>query len=277
MGYSTPAKTEKLASVNRMLAQGPPNSGKTSAFCHTWPRPAAILVAPGERGDAAIPRGESDLTPFIWTEDNPLERMASSAVVTAVETLTYEILGGKHGQFRSFCFDGWHKYYGYVLDWISGGSLFKGQNIGNPDDPYSSARIYNRARESTRHFAQQINASPIENILFTCWDGREPDKASQGFKSTQHIFPNLPGAAAKEFMGEFGLVVYTEINWGGRQPKSLAPATFQLLPEGEVWGCCVKAPLEMIKHLPVRCGQSYPVLDKVLADAWAASRVEGKK
>src|SRR3990167_10236871 len=101
MGYTTPVKTEKLASVHRMLAQGPPNSGKTSAFCRTWPRPAAILVAAGERGDATVPRGETDLMPFIWQEDNPLEKVASSLVISTVETLVFEILGGKHGPFRS--------------------------------------------------------------------------------------------------------------------------------------------------------------------------------
>lgn len=269
MGYTTPTTSNKLASIHRMLAQGPPNSGKTGTFCQTWPEPAHILVAPGERGDATVPRGKPGLTPYIW-EESPIEKMASSVVVAEVEALTFKILGSP--DVRSFCFDGLHKYYGYVLDWISGGSLFKGENIGNPEDPYLSARIYNRTREHVRYFVQRINASPIENILFTCWDGREPDKASQGFKGTQHIYPNLPGAAAKEIMGEFGLVVYTTIEWGQRQPKGLAPSSFQLLPEGEVWGCCVKAPIEVIKHLPVRCAQSYPVLDKVLADAWAASQ-----
>lgn len=272
MGYTTPTQRE-LASVHRMLIQGPPNSGKTSAVCRTWPRPLHIVVAPGEKGDATIPRGLDGVFPYIW-EDDPINRMSSANVVIEVEKLTFEILGGKYGPVTSFCFDGFHKYYDYVLDWMSGGQLFKGQEIGTKEDPYAAARIYNRARQVARYFVQRINMAPVENAVFTCWDGREADKPALGFKSTSHIFPNLPGAAAKEFMGEFGLVVYSTIDWGQRPPKGLAPARFLLLPEGDVWGAAVKAPAEVIAQLPASCGQSYPALEKVLADAWAASQAK---
>ena len=270
MPYSTPTDT-KTASIHRMMEQGPPNSGKTGAICRTWPRPLHIVVAPGEQGDATIPRGVEGIYPYVWQAD-PVEKLASSTVVTAVETLVWDILGGKQGPVESFAFDGFHKYYGYVLDWMSGGSLFRGENLGNPEDPYSSARIYNRAREYARFFVQRVNASPVPNVVWTCWDGREADDPSKGFKSQTHIFPGLPGQAAKEFMGEFGLVVHTRILWGQRQPKGLAPAKWQLLPEGDVWGACVKAPADVIAKLPAYCEQSYPVLKKLLEAAWTPTK-----
>ena len=284
MAYSTPTDS-KTASIHRLLIQGGPNSGKTHAVCSTWPEPLAIVVCPGEQGDATIPRGNPNITPFIWSED-PIEKLSSANVVIAVDTLVAEILGGKHGTFKSLCIDGYHKYYAYVLDWQSGGSLFKGESLGNPDDPYSSARIYNRAREYARYRVQRVNAAPMENVVWTCWDGREADDPTKGFKSKTHVFPGLPGQAAKEFMGEFGLVVHSRINWGirvlpdpARVPKGMKPtdvnrfeAKWQLIPEGDVWGASVKAPIEVIERLPLYCAQSYPVLKKLLEDAWASTR-----
>lgn len=269
MAYKTP-KTTEVGSVRRVLIQGPPNSGKTSAVARTWPRPLHIQVYPGERGDATVPRGVEGIYPYIW-EDDPTSKLASSLVVQQVETLTFEILGGKYGECRSFCGDGFHKYYMYVLDMVSGGQLFRGEQLGTESDTWSSARIYNRAREHFRYYIQRINASPVENVVFTCWDGREADKP--GVKgSPMHIFPNLPGAAAKEIMGEFGVVVYSIIEWNMRQPKGLAPAKWQLIPEGEVWGAAIKAPIEVIRQLPVYCEQSFTVLQKTLEDAWKTSQ-----
>ena len=265
MGYSTPTDS-KIASIHRMLIQGPPNSGKTHSVCQTWPRPLHIVVAPGEKGDATIPLGIEGIVPHIWMDD-PIEKMASGAIVKAVEELVWNILGGKHGPVASFCFDGFHKYYGYVLDWISGGALFKGEELGGGGDQWASARIYNRAREHTRYFVQRVNASPVENAVWLCWDGKEADDPGKK-GSAFHIFPNLPGAAAKEFMGEFGIVVHSRIQWGMRQPKSPAPAKWQLIPEGDVWGAAIKAPIQVIEKLPVYCDQSYVVLKKLLEDAW---------
>lgn len=279
--YQTPSDLPtEMTSLARMLIQGPPNSGKTEAVVRTWPRPLQIQVYPGEGGHATIPQGfearSVGIAAHIPTLD-PTLKITSGAVVQEVEALTFEILGGKHGPVESFCGDGMHKYYLYVLDMVSGGQLFRGENIGSDTDPYVSARIYNRAREHFRYYIQRINASPVKNVVFTCWDGREADKASQGFKGMMHIFPDLPGKAAKEIMGEFGVVVYSIIEWGNRLPNKLAPAKWQLIPEGEVWGAAIKAPSEVIKHLPVYCAQDYNVLKQTLADAWAKSQVQGAK
>ena len=45
-------------------------------------------------------------------------------------------------------------------------------------------------------------------------------------------------------------------------------AKWQLIPEGDVWGACVKAPIEVIERLPSYCEQDYNVLKKILEDAW---------
>ena len=267
MPFTTPTH-KTLATIHRMMIQGGPNSGKTHSVCQTWPRSLAILSSPGEKGDATIPRGVDGVQPFVW-EDNPLEKTSSRLVLDQIESLTWEILGGKHGPIKTFFFDGFHKYYGYILDWISGGALFKGEELGGGGDQWASARIYNRAREHARYFVQRVNMSPVENVVWTCWDGKEADEP--GKKGSQsHVFPNLPGAAAKEFMGEFALVVHARINWGLRQPNERAPAKWQLKPEGEVWGCSVKVHIEVWDKLPIYCNQSYTELKDILEKAWAA-------
>ena len=274
MGFSTPTHS-KLATIHRMMIQGPPNSGKTSSVCRTWPRPLAILSSPGEKGDATIPRGVDGITSFIW-EDDPVSKTSSRMVIDQVETLTWEILGGKHGQFKSFCFDGYHKFYDYWLDWISGGALFGGKEIGEGGDQWTPSRLYNRTRQAARYFTQRVNMSPIENIVWTCWDGKESDEP--GKKGAQsHIFPNLPGQAAKEFMGEFGLVVHSRIKWGERQPQGRAPAKWQLKPEGEVWGASVKVPIEVWDKLPIYIDQSYTALQETLEKAWQLSQTKEAK
>ena len=271
MGYSTPTDSI-LASIYRMLIQGPPNSNKTGSVCQTWPKSPEkklhIQVMPGEHGDATIPRGDPSIVPYIWTVD-PIEQLTSAAVIAAVEKQTWQILG--RPDIESFCIDGIHKFYDYYLDDVSGGQLFRGEKLGDPQDPYIGAAMFNRARKRFMEYVKRVNASPVTNVVWLCWDGREADDPTKGFKGQSHIFPNLPGAAAKEFMGEFGLVVHSRIQWGLRQPKSLAPAKWQLLPEGDVWGASVKAPAKVIKKLPAYCDQDYTVLKKLLEDAWQAS------
>ncbi len=152
--------------------------------------------------------------------------------------------------------------------------MFRGEEIGGGGDQWASARIYNRAREHFRYYIQRVMASPVKYVVFTCWDGKESDTGEKG--STMHIMPDLPGKAAKEIMGEFSVVVYSTVEWGQRQPGKLAPAFWQLLPEGRVWGAAVKAPVEMIPFLPPKCAQSLPVLEGVLREAWTKSQAPKK-
>src|SRR3990167_4822771 len=161
MAYSTPTEAQ-VVSANRALVVGPPNTFKTSSLL-TWPRPAHIQVFPGEKGDATIPRGLPDLKAYLWS-DNPVTKTPSSQIVTEVETLTWEILGGKHGPVTSFLGDGIHKYYAYVLDMVTGGAYFKGEEF--------EPKLYSRSHEHFRYYIQRIMNSPVPYVGFTCWDGR---------------------------------------------------------------------------------------------------------
>jgi AAA domain-containing protein len=269
MAYSTPTEAA-VVSVKRMLVIGVPNSGKTASLL-SWPRPLHYQCYPGEKGDATMPRGLPDVTLHLWGEPDPENRLPSGTVVAEVEQRTWEVLGGKHGDIRSFAGDGLHKYASYVLDWISGGALFRGEEIGAGGDTWASARIYNRAREHVRHYMQRVMASPVEYVVFTAWSGAEADEP--GVKGTaSHVYPDLFGKLAKEVMGDFGMVVYSTMDWSTRQPGKPAKAEWQLLPEGKVWGAAIKAPLEIMLRLPVRIPQGLPNLQSAISKAMEAPK-----
>ena len=261
MGYSL--VTEPLiVSPNRMLVMGPPNSGKTESG-KTWPRPTHHFFYPGERGEAtAIGNVAPDYKVYKWTLTDA-EKMSSGAVVTAVETLTWEILGGKYGPVTSFIGDGIHKYYGFILDWITGGSFFKGEEF--------DTKLYARSHEHFIYYVQRIAASLTDNVAFLCWDGQEPDTPGQR-GGPSHTYPDFPGKMAKRIMGEFGVVVYAEVNWAMRMPGKAAPATWQLIPEGKVWGAGIKVPLDVVLGLPIRIEQSFPKLVETLDTAWKKAK-----
>ena len=273
MPYEIPPTEDLIVSCKRMLNMGPPSSFKTTSLM-TWPGPIHIQSYPGERGDATIPRNRPGVTPHLWSESEAGKKpwlprpTPSGTIVQLLEQRTFEILGGKYGEIRTFAGDGIHKYYSYVLDYVTAGAFFRGEEF--------EARLYARSHEHFRHYIQAVMNSPVEYVVFTCWDGKEADEA--GAKSgPSHIYPNLPGKMAKEIMGEFGVVVYSIVDWAARQPNKPAPAYWQLLPEGKVWGAAVKAPYEVVMKLPVKIPQGLPVLEATLAKAYTEAYPEVKK
>mgnify|MGYP001571215047 CR=1 FL=1 len=261
MSYALPAdlKAAQIVSARRLLLMGPPNTFKTSAVVQTWPRPLHVLVYPGEKGDATIPRNVEGVHPYVWTDD-PVSKTSSSLIVAQVEALTWKILGGEYGEITSFCGDGIHKYYDFILDSITGGAFFKGEEF--------EPRLYGRAHEHFKYYVNRINSSPVPYASFTCWDGREMDEAGQK-AGPSHIYPDLPGKMAKRIMGEFSVVIYSIADYAMRQPNKPVPAYWQLLPEGKVWGAAVKAPYEVVMKLPTKIPQSLVVLEDTLAKAYA--------
>ena len=273
MSYSTPT-TPEVVSARRMLIQGAANMGKTASVYLTWPKPIHFQVYPGEKGFDTIPRGKPDITPHLWTAD-PVSSLASSVVVNEVEKLTWEILDGKRGPITTFCGDGLHKYYYYVLDMISGGQLARGESPGEGGDVWAGPRIYDRARNHFRFCLNRIMASPVPYIVFTCWDGKEAEKP--GVKgSAMFTYPDFPGKSAKEIMGEFSVTVYATLDWGNRQPGKPPKTDWQLLPEGDIRGANIKAPPEMMMHLPAHIPQSLPLLEETLEKAWTLSTTPPK-
>ena len=238
--------------LTRILITGDPNSRKTTSLA-TFPRPLHALIVPGEKGAAALPQ-EEGITGYAWEQEDSV-KLSPAGIVKAVNVLVAEIVGGKHGPVQTLAIDGFHKMYTWMLADITGGLSLTGDEF--------EPRLYGRAHEEAMHFLTTINLSSVPYAVFTCWAGKEADNPELGSKGGSHVFPDLPGKMAKRIMGEFGVVLYAEVGQApgpGKEP----PATWQLQPEGKVWGAGVKCPPAIARTLPKRVPQDWTKLEALL-------------
>lgn len=249
-----------VLTAKRVLIHGGPDTFKTTSIVETWGRPLHIVSLPGEKGWATIPFNVDGIEPYVWRTDTTAGE-SSFSVMEDVERTIFEIIAGKKGPVKTLAIEGLHKYYKYALDKVTGGAVFRGEQF--------EAYIYSRAHDIFHHTFNRILSSDVDYIVCTSWDGREPDAPKS---QSSHIFPQLPGQAAKLIIGEFPTTVYSTSNFKSRLFKDgkLAPAVgkWQIQPKGEVWGAHIKAPKEVVLRLPDECEQSLPVLEEIIRKAW---------
>jgi hypothetical protein len=222
----------------RVLISGPPNTLKTTATM-TWPAHRQHVSYPGEKGFETIPRNDPSVTPWVWeTED----KLTPHSVVQQIETLTTEILAGKHGECQTFVGDGIHKLYGWYFEraWM---------DLGQTEE--TVGRAYGAAHKAFSAYLNRVLQNPVPYVVMTVWEGRtkdDPDNKSK--QAPTHIFPDLPGEMAKRIVGEFSVVLYAECD--PPDPQSRIKARWQVRPAGKVWGVGAKLPPDMAAKLPSR-------------------------
>jgi len=238
--------------ASRVLLSGPPNSGKTTSLL-TFPRPMAYVAFPGEDGASSVPTNLPDVSAYVF-EKKDFSKDDYTGTLAEVKTFCLDLLAGKFGQYKTFAFDGLHKLYGLFLAAQTSGDSERGEDF--------DAKEYGKTHKAFFRFLAQIKASPAEVIAFTVWDGREKDDPeAKGRDAVTHIFPELPGAAAKLIMGEFSVVLYATKTGVGEGTE------YQWLtrPLGKVWGCGIKAPVELTKNIPTRLDkQDWRLLEPLL-------------
>ena len=226
-----------------ILISGPPNSGKTYSARTALGR-IAYVAYPGEGGACSLNLHEiSEKGGKVWVWENaPAGTPVDYAKIRReVSQLTTDILAGKHGPFDTFFGDGLHKYYAVVLADQTNGASETGEDF--------EAKAYGPSHKSFFAYLRNIRDSQaIVNKVFTVWDGREKDDPDAKDRDTEkHIFPELPGAAAKAIMGEFAVVVYATVKMMGADRKYV----WQTKPQGKVWGCGIKLPQESKVVVPL--------------------------
>jgi len=237
--------------ARRVLVNGPPNSGKTTSL-RTWPKPMIVVSYPGEKGITSVPQGEG-VRAFVWDAPDPAATVNWVGVLAEVSKLTFEALGGKYGPIRTFAGDGLHKLYDVCLNVATGGAKARGEDF--------EPKKYGTAGTLFFGYVEKVLLSTVEYVVLTCWDGLEKDDPDAKDKDTsKHIFPELPGKAAKLVMGEFAVVLYASREGSGPS----AQYKWQTQPLGKVWGCGAKMPLEIAKRLPVTVPQDWSALEKLL-------------
>ena len=222
----------------RVLISGPPNTLKTTA-CFTWPAHRQHVSYSGEKGYETIPRDNPDHTAWIWEVADPA-KLSPHAVVTEVETLTTELLAGKHGECMTFVGDGVHKLYTWYFEraWL---------DLGQREETVGQA--YGKAHRDFGAYLNKVLQSQVPYVVMTAWEGRTKDDPTDKSKNApSHIFPDLPGMMASRIVGEFSVVLYAEVD--PPTPQGKVTARWQIRPAGKVWGVGVKLPPEMAARLP---------------------------
>lgn len=253
--------------ISRDLRVGPPNTGKSHSVL-TNERPVHVIVYPGEKGVTTYPSDREWLKVWHWEEDD-ITRNKPGAIITEVETLTTEIIAGKHGPVGSFTGDGLHKLYSHF--WlreynrllVSQASLLDAGKVTEDD---LKLRAYGNenygASKEFMAYVTKVYHSSLPHVTFLCWEGAELDVPELKSKSSSHIFPDFPGKLAKRIMGEFAVVLYAIAT----QPDPLGNIKFkwQIKPGGKVWGAGVKVPADIAKNIPREMAQDWAILKPVL-------------
>src|SRR3989304_6181440 len=106
----------------RFLISGGPNKRKTSARL-TFPKPMVIVPSPGEKGYDTIPVNDPQIIPIIWQVDPDEKKPNSHAIVDEVVKTCIGAITGKLGVIPvTFHFDGFHKFFDYLLDSVTDGA-----------------------------------------------------------------------------------------------------------------------------------------------------------
>lgn len=241
--------------ARRVLINGPPFSGKTTSL-RTWPKPLVIIVAPSEKGTTSLPAGEG-IKSFVRKtvyEENP----NWTGVLAEFNKQLHEVLTGKHGPVQTLAIDGIHKLYALFLNVVTNGAKARGELFEGRQKYPQAGALFSACLDRI------LMALNIPNVVMTCWDGLEKDdpdeKGDTNNPPSRHIFPNLPGQAAKDIMGEFPVVLYSLRQGAGPAAKYV----WQTQPLGKVWGAGVKMPLEIAAKLPITVPQDWAVLERLL-------------
>lgn len=257
--------------LSRVLVIGQPNTWKTSSVCRTWDKPIHVVSYPGEKGSASIPRVDG-VTGYVWEEDDP-SVVKLNDTIKQIEDLTWEILTGKRGEIATFFGDGLHKlaacywrreyqkltlqYADQLADGKTTEDKIRLQSYGNEN--------YGACKE-TLQYISRVSHSSVQNVVFSTWEGREVDDpdAPQGSaaRKNSHIFADLPGKLARQIVGEFSVVLRSEVSLPGLDGKQTG--TWQIKPKGKVWGVGVKGPIEIVSKLPAEVPMDWQKLRALL-------------
>ena len=263
MGYQTTRSIDVVKKrFRRTLLNGPPNSGKTTSI-RTWPGPVHVQVFPKEKGSSSLPFRTTDgqeIIGYIPDDIDVTKAQDWRKLAADLRTTTVDILAGKFGPVTTFFGDGLHKAYQVFLAEITGGANYTGEEF--------DAKLYSKAHAQFWEYVDMVQASGVPYVGFTCWDGLEQDNPqddSKEGKKRKHLYPDLPGQAAKKIMGEFSLVLNAGIEGVG----SAARYYWQTQPGGLVWGAGMKLPIEVSQKLklPREVDQDWTALDKKIVKA----------
>lgn len=267
MGYQSHIETLESLSrkIHCILLNGPPNSRKTSS-ARTIPGNVIIQSYPLEKGTTSIPWKNFEGKPiqsFAWERIDISQPVNWTEVWTETRKKTVDILTGKHGTCDAFFGDGIHKLYQVILAHVTNGANILGQAF--------DAKAYSVSHAIFFEYVDLVYSSPVPWKVLTCWDGLEVDnpedarpekEGGKGSKASKHVYPDLPGQAAKKIMGETSVVLYADQDGGGDSARHF----WRTRAAGRVWGAGTKLPVDLMTkiNLPKEVDQDFNKLDRLI-------------
>lgn len=259
-----------LPPASRTLISGAPLTLKTTSSL-TWPGgpdsdirgPGVGMIhvsLPGEKGWETVPlkqtvpevTSEGGLYQLLWEEED-VTKTSPHAIIREVETGIATAVGKAlvawKGHPWTLVLEGLHKMYGWhyharYAD-LEGTDAFQ----KNPDPDKISGRAYGLAHDSYQGWVHKVCSWPIPYILGTIWEGKTKDDPSNLDKrAPTHIFPDLPGEMAKRIVGEFTVVLYSEVSLP--DPRGRQRGKWTVKPTGKIWGVGVHLPREIATTIP---------------------------
>jgi hypothetical protein len=226
----------------RVLLNGPPLSGKTTSLL-TFPKKRHILIAPGELGHSSV-REDDDTKVYFWQFDPSSSNIQYMKTWVQVQKLTNEVLGGKFGEVETFAIDGLHKLMFTIM-------------CANGWTPDTEGKVYPKYYRKFNEYLSPILASTIPYVVATCYDGRE--SIEPGSKITQ-VFPQLPGALAKDIMGTFPVCFHAERHGEGDKETFV----WRLRAQGSMQAAGMHLPVDLKKKFPAELEQDWSKVEAIL-------------
>jgi len=233
------------STFRRVLLNGPPLSGKTTSLL-TFPPKRHILVAPGELGHSSI-REDDNTKVYFWQVDPVASNVQYLKIWVQVQKLTNEILAGKYGEVETFAIDGIHKLMFTIM-------------CANGWTPDTEGKAYPKYYRKFNEFLGPIMASTVPYVVVTCYDGREA--LEPGSKLTQ-VFPQLPGALAKDIMGTFPVVFHSSRRGDGVNEKF----AWELRATGSMQAAGMHLPMDLKVQFPAELPQDWKLVEEILSKA----------
>lgn len=254
----------------RILITGETGVGKTHAF-RTFPGPRYVMLFPGEKGQDTLlkPTGEpldADTKVCVW--EHPAERpLTSTQVIEEVRRQTIRVLKGDEGPMVTFCGDGLHKLYEYVMDALSGGEFFAGSPFKTEtqqDKQVVDPRIASQAEHWLADYISLLSLSKLPYVVMTTWDtdkGIRRAKTQVDGKKEKWTdiptvkMPALYAAASRRVLGEFGYCLHASATW---KRVEVAPGKYerqrlyrwQTVADDEVGACAIKGDAAITSKIP---------------------------
>ena len=239
----------------RVLINGGPHKGKTTSML-TFPGPRHIIIVPGELGHSSIVEDE-DTKKYYWEINTAMTRDKAKHLIMQLRNTILEIL--KLPKVVTIGLDGLHVLYQLIL--VSYGWPDDAVNFG--ENAYGKGHNY--ARNDFVNIVRSISLSKADHFVASVYDGNEAISAD-GRKTA--IFPDLPGAMAKQVMGLFPAVFHAETV--GEGAEKLYKWRLQAL--GEVQGAGLHLPKAVRDSFPQVCNADWKEIEGFMNKAAEASQ-----